>query len=167
MANIDGSTLKSCTLCKQEKPVQDFTKDKNRVDGFYVWCRSCKKKKASEYYAKNPESVKKRVDIWRKKNWEQLKPKFLEYRHRRMAREKNAQGTHTKNDVYVLLELQNHKCAECKTSLGKEFHLDHIMPLFLGGSNDRSNLQMLCPTCNLKKSFKDPIKWANENGRLL
>lgn len=26
---------------------------------------------------------------------------------------------------------------------------------------------LLCPTCNLRKHAKDPIAWANENGRLL
>lgn len=31
-------------------------------------------------------------------------------------------------------------------------HIDHIFPLALGGSNDLVNLQLLCETCNLKKS---------------
>jgi len=41
------------------------------------------------------------------------------------------------------------------------------MPLSRGGSNDKYNLQLLCPTCNLKKSAKDPIDFAQENGNLL
>jgi 5-methylcytosine-specific restriction endonuclease McrA len=41
------------------------------------------------------------------------------------------------------------------------------MPLARGGSNDRLNLQCLCPQCNLSKNAKDPIAWAREQGRLL
>lgn len=36
-----------------------------------------------------------------------------------------------------------------------------------GGIHGDENLQLLCPACNLKKSNKDPIVWANQNGRLL
>jgi hypothetical protein len=45
--------------------------------------------------------------------------------------------------------------------------LDHMMPIDLGGLHADENLQLLCPTCNLRKYNKDPIAWANENGRLL
>jgi hypothetical protein len=34
-------------------------------------------------------------------------------------------------------------------------HFDHIIPLTSGGLNDVSNLQLLCETCNLKKSGKE------------
>lgn len=167
MAELDVSTGKLCRLCKEYKPFAEFTKDRNRADGFYVWCRPCNKLKASEYYRKNPAAVKERVDKWRKFNWIALKPKLLEYRHRRLARQKNAEGSHTHKDVLMILGLQKYRCATCKTSIKRAFHIDHVVPLSMGGSNDRLNIQMLCPTCNLRKSDKDPLRWANENGFLL
>jgi len=46
-------------------------------------------------------------------------------------------------------------CAQCGTSLHLELaedeHIDHIVPLAVGGTNDLSNLQLSCAPCNLKK----------------
>jgi hypothetical protein len=41
------------------------------------------------------------------------------------------------------------------TNLGAKIHLDHIMPLALGGSNDPTNVQLLCSECNSRKGGKD------------
>jgi len=32
------------------------------------------------------------------------------------------------------------------------FHIDHIMPISAGGSNDDDNLQVLCLGCHQKKT---------------
>ena len=33
--------------------------------------------------------------------------------------------------------------------------MDHILPIFMGGSNDDDNLQMLCVECHRKKTAED------------
>jgi 5-methylcytosine-specific restriction endonuclease McrA len=33
-------------------------------------------------------------------------------------------------------------------------HIDHVYPVLHGGGNEVANLQLLCPTCNLKKHAK-------------
>ena len=78
-----------------------------------------------------------------------------------------ASGTHTAQDVRHLLHLQSNKCAACHVCVKSRYHVDHVVPLFLNGSNGKENLQVLCPTCNLRKNKKDPIEWAQQNGRLL
>lgn len=87
----------------------------------------------------------------------------------RKARIRGAGGKHTVDDVEQILKLQNYRCAECGTSVRKREnrHIDHIMPIALGGSNWPSNLQVLCPPCNLHKAAKDPIEFARKKGRLL
>ena len=50
------------------------------------------------------------------------------------------------------------KCVLCQRDLSgllnteQRIHYDHIVPLNLWGSNDPSNLQLLCEDCNLRKS---------------
>jgi hypothetical protein len=44
------------------------------------------------------------------------------------------------------------RCALC--GAGQRLTVDHVFPVSKGGTNDRSNLQCLCFSCNLKKSNK-------------
>lgn len=85
----------------------------------------------------------------------------------RRARKRFADGSFTASQVAELYQKQHMRCANCKTSIKEGFHRDHKIPLVMGGANDISNIELLCQACNLKKSAKDPIDWALENGRLL
>ena len=87
--------------------------------------------------------------------------------NRRRAREIGAGGSFTPEQITELYSKQSGCCANCGTKLGKRFHRDHKMPLSLGGSNDIMNIELLCQSCNQRKHAKDPIAWANENGRLI
>jgi len=109
------------------------------------------------------------------REWERRNPELMAAkRQKRRARLAGAEGFHTKNDVLALMDLQGHKCAMCKCAISmrpksdqKKSHVDHIVPLSLGGSNWPSNLQMLCYSCNSSKGPKHPIDWAQQRGLLL
>ncbi|MCK8788014.1 HNH endonuclease, partial [Roseomonas sp. NAR14] len=45
-------------------------------------------------------------------------------------------------------------------------HVDHYVPLALGGSNDRSNLRLLHAACNLSKGARHPIEHGRSLGLL-
>lgn len=62
---------------------------------------------------------------------------------------------------------QGWKCAICLINVRDSYHLDHIMPLKLGGKHEPSNLQILCPGCNVRKGAKHPIQYMQERGFLL
>jgi len=86
---------------------------------------------------------------------------------RRRALKISAGGTFTEADIRRIYAAQRGCCAWCKEKLGKSFHRDHKTPLARGGSNSADNIELLCKGCNLGKGSKDPIAWANENGRLI
>jgi hypothetical protein len=43
-------------------------------------------------------------------------------------------------------------CVHCGSK--ENLHFDHIIPIAKGGNNSEANIQILCQTCNLKKSDK-------------
>lgn len=75
------------------------------------------------------------------------------------ARRRAAEGYFTHMDIHAIWVKQSGKCAYCEVSPPK-FHIDHIIPISRGGSNWPSNLQLLCPPCNLRKHNKLPEEMA-------
>ena len=94
-------------------------------------------------------------------------------RQRRRAREKNADGTFNAADVKRLWANQKGKCYYCGSKLEEKgdaqqrFHVDHFVPLYLGGSNYPANLVLACPPCNNTKSGVPPEEYLLSVGRLL
>ncbi len=87
------------------------------------------------------------------------------YQTVRRARMHGAAGTFTEQEIEALYEKQDGRCAACKTPVAfRHIHRDHVVPLALGGSNDISNIQVLCGPCNRSKGARDPISWSARNG---
>lgn len=63
------------------------------------------------------------------------------------------------DEYQVIEERQYLRCRLCGTTLDREArpHVDHIIPVSLGGKSEFSNYQILCQECNLGK--KDLIGW--------
>lgn len=54
---------------------------------------------------------------------------------------------------FEVLRAGGFRCAACgvRADEGARLHIDHIVPVAAGGSNDRANLQLLCADCNIGK----------------
>jgi 5-methylcytosine-specific restriction endonuclease McrA len=59
----------------------------------------------------------------------------------------------SEEEIIALEQRQNLRCALCGTRLDRAArpHVDHIVPVALGGKSDVSNLQLLCHPCNIGK----------------
>lgn len=113
------------------------------------------------YYEKHKDEIKAAVAEYRRQNPDKLRA--LE--HSRRSREKS--GKLSSNIVEVLFKKQKGLCVCCRAELGNDFHLDHIFPLALGGTNTDDNVQLLKSRCNLQKNAKHPIDFMRERGYLL
>ncbi len=135
-------------------------------------------KACRDWYYRNIERQRSRSLEYRNANIEECRAKSSKYnkenpeRIAALARNRRAKisgngGKHTADDISAILKMQRGKCAYCRINLGKKRHVDHVIPIALGGSNGRENLQILCVPCNKTKSAKDPIVFAQSLGMLL
>lgn len=98
-----------------------------------------------DYRRRNPDKVRERVQ----------------------SRKRRKAGRLPRGTVNRIGDAQRWKCAICRTSVAKHYHVDHIEPLARGGVHRPRNIQLLCPPCNVRKSAKDPIAYMQSLGRLL
>lgn len=123
-----------------------------------------RKATAAQWAAANPEKARASTDKWQKAHPEALRIN----NHNRRARKQAAGGTLSKGLAGRLFTLQRGKCAcGCGQQLGADYHLDHRMPLALGGTNTDDNMQLLRSTCNLQKHAKHPVDFMQSRGFLI
>lgn len=114
--------------------------------------------------AANKERYQEMGRRWREKN----RVKVRLNNRKRKERIKNAEGDHTAEDIINLMAIQKRKCAGCFNKInGENYHVDHVQPITLGGTNWPSNLQILCPTCNMSKGGRPPEEFYQKRGFLL
>jgi 5-methylcytosine-specific restriction endonuclease McrA len=86
----------------------------------------------------------------------------------RRARLKGNGGQITIAEYRAILATQNYRCNNyyCQADIsGGKDHMDHIIPITKGGSNDRLNVQGLCSRCNIRKREKDWGQFLDEEYR--
>jgi 5-methylcytosine-specific restriction endonuclease McrA len=118
--------MKLCRICQQSKEIEDFVKSKKFKSGYDTICLSCSRNKVKEYRKKNKKPHSKRKSI---------------------------SGGYRDIIVDFLIKRDGLICGMCRESLeGSEFHIDHIIPVALGGKDIMENVRLTHPKCNLSQS---------------
>jgi len=141
----------------------------------YVANKEKIKASSAAWVKSNKERAKASKAAWREANPERVKAFGMRYEainpdaHRvrssnRRALKRAAGGKLSKGLAARLFVLQKGICPCCFEPLGEDYHLDHIVPLSLGGSNTDDNIQLMRARCNLRKGNKHPDAWARERG---
>jgi hypothetical protein len=106
----------------------------------------------AKYFEKNKQVILEQHKEYKSKNIDKQK----KWSATRVAREIAAGGKPSKSIRLELLITQDYKCKYCSKDISNYNEIDHRLPLFLGGTSDKSNLQMLCKKCNKQKSLNHP-----------
>lgn len=118
---------KPCRVCEVAKDISFFVKNKAFKSGIDTICLDCSREK---------------VKIHRKTN-----------KTRRSPHRKGISAGWRDIIVDFLLKRDGLICGICKESLeGSAFHIDHILPVALGGKDIMSNVQLAHPKCNMAQS---------------
>lgn len=178
--------------CRETKPVSDFyPQRKHGKDPYAAICKSYEKAKYKAWADKNHDRKMAYMGQWYEENVAHVKaydakrwrdPKvqaraaaikaenrvrYNSYYHNYRAKKAAAEGTYSDEDIARIFRDQKGKCAVCRKSIKRGYHVDHIKPLSKGGTNWPANLQLTCMVCNVSKADTDPIKFMQRLGRLL
>lgn len=165
-----ADVLRKC----RERRLANPEKFAERFGRYYDAHRETILAKHRAYYAANTDLMLSRDKAKRERNAEKEAARHKRWvennreKHRtkqrnRRAREASASGTHTARDVVEQLQRQKGRCFYCGNKVGSDYHVDHVVPLALEGSNGPENIVISCPRCNKSKGAKHPMDF---NGTL-
>jgi len=133
----------------KEYYVENKEKLVDRSKEYHVRNREKILEKRKDYYSRNKERLREKAKKWKLDNPKKIK----EQKMRRRVNGRMKPGTLKKvldENVFNYGAITCEKCFKlCFNS--SEYHIDHIIPVSKGGTNDFNNLQVLCVTCNQEK----------------
>lgn len=121
---------KVCSGCGVDLPAGDFHRDARSASGLGSKCKACR-------------------SAW----VEDHKDLFVDYAHRRRARERSAEWEDI--DRQAVYDREGGRCHICGRKVSRSnFHLEHLWPIAAGGAHVASNVAVAHPACNLRKNAR-------------
>ena len=176
-------TVKTCTRCHETKPVNQFNKRNRAKDGVESACKECRRVAYRAWREANREQILKSKQAWYKANrewqrenararYEANRERYREnYRAWAAANRDKRNATKSRRRARKQATVPQrwivdhnlgdpHACWWCgRELLGTTSHIDHVMPIKLGGPAHPDNEVTTCDTCNLRKRDSHPLVW--------
>lgn len=126
-------------------------------------------KKGKEWRENNREKEREVNRLWKQKDRQKHPEKYKEYTRRYLLKHPDLWAIRNRKSEYrrylpSLIKEQDGRCNLCRCVPQRvpDMHIDHIYPVSLAlrngwtteQINDKTNLQMLCASCNMKKGVK-------------
>jgi 5-methylcytosine-specific restriction endonuclease McrA len=166
-------TWRTCTKCSRSLPISMFHSNGNNTKR--PSCNRCDSKRSRAYHAKNRQksltaqaAYRARLgEAWKERHreWRLANPDYYERNLERMrhngrvkAAARRARQRAVPNeriDPTIVFERSFGMCGICGKAVDvTDFHVDHIIPLALGGSHVYENVQAAHPVCNARKGAR-------------
>lgn len=144
---------------KKEHYAKNSERIKAQVQGYRDTHGDEHRGRSRNYYARHKKERNKYSQLWNQRNPDKRKTSH----ENRRARKLNSVGAFTAKQWRALCSWFKDICLVCDAHT--KLTPDHVIPLSRGGSNDISNIQPLCLTCNLRKQtktidYRDPDRLA-------
>jgi hypothetical protein len=160
---------KQCSTCKEQKELSLFNKASTNKDGLSYSCKDCLKKHKKKYRENNKAKIVQDRKKYKAENKAKVLAAKKRYRQKykvrhsiqKSVRERNIRLATPSWASYDEMALFYEAARAFRTYTGKEYHVDHIVPLKspkVCGLNCEANLQVLEAFDNLSKSNKH---WPN------
>lgn len=158
--------MKTCNLCREDLPKENYSRCSARKDGLQNYCKKCAAIKRKKHYENNKEIEREQNRKWHQENQPWKKPEKIEYMSKWLSENRDRKnlteamrrnairangGSVNIEDWIELCNLYGNVCLKCGKN---EVTMDHIVPVSKGGRHSIENLQPLCGSCNSSKGTK-------------
>lgn len=135
-----------CVPCQRENSKGNLAATRERCRKWRMNNKDRDRERKRAWIENNPEKAKKGWERWRKEHPDKRRQMWQNYKARKLG---------AKSEYYDFKEIRakyGNRCIGC----GKRGNLtiDHVVPLSLGGSDMKDNIQPLCLSCNCRKGAK-------------
>lgn len=167
---------KTCALCGETKPLEDYFRCSRNADGRMWRCKLCVRAKQrtynidvererqqktacwAAYYARNGDAIRARYNQWARDNPDRKRAS----RNPELMRQDNERRRSRLLDAFIedvpfdlILRRDLGVCGICRQPIMETtIELDHVFPLVAGGTHEPNNVQLAHRSCNRRKATK-------------
>jgi hypothetical protein len=167
---MKNTIKKICSVCKEEKPAEEYHRRSNSVDGLVNRCKSCVSSYCSDRYTNNKDKINAQSRVWRGNNIDRVKANGKKWRannpEKEMVTNKRWRDAHPEKIAEWRTKALSNPKNRCSSAMSRSIR-QHITQ---GSKSGRRWESLVGYTINqlkkhLEKKFKPGMTWENYGTR--